>query len=239
MVKFENVRFEGQVNVAENAEFVGCEFAAQGADKNAKVFGVEVKNGAALTIKDSKFMNQGYSAVHMCSNGDVLLAGNHFDCVNVYNPIEGAVSEGSTKNIVVKDCEFEGACGNNYFNLYRMDKGSEVELSGNKFVGCSANSEIIRISNPLNVAAHIKASNEEYGFADPENVNEYTSYIMCQDYTAKSGNKQDFTKIAVDMENVKCQGERIVNKPAVGVVSFTYEDGKGIIEGNDPVINIK
>ena len=50
MVKFENVRFEGQVNVAENAEFVGCEFAAQGADKNAKVFGVEVKNGATLTI---------------------------------------------------------------------------------------------------------------------------------------------------------------------------------------------
>ena len=42
MVKFENVRFEGQVNVAENSEFVGCEFAVQGADKNAKVFGVEM-----------------------------------------------------------------------------------------------------------------------------------------------------------------------------------------------------
>lgn len=238
MVKFENVKFEAQVNVAEDAEFVGCEFAAQGADKKAKVFGVEVKDGASLTIKDSKFANMGYSAIHMCSNGNVLLERNMFECANVYNPIEGAVSEGATKDIVMRDCEFNGVCGNNYFNLYRMEEGAEVLLENNKFVG-SANSEIIRISNPLNVHAHISASNEEYTFIDPESESEYTSYIMCQDYTAKNGNPQDFTKVSIDMKNIKCNGERIVEKPVCGVVSFTYEDGKGIIDNNAPVINIK
>lgn len=241
MITIINSRFESQVSVASDTEFVNCEFAAKGTNAKDKVFGIEVTGDAKLSVKESKFNNTGYSAVHMCSTGDVVLEDNKFNCVNVYNPVEGAVGTGSTKNVSLKRNAFNGVCGNNYVNLYKMEEGSQIKLEGNEFNGISADAEVIRISNPNNAHVNFEIANDSYTIKD-ENPTDWTAYILCQDYTRKSGNPQDFTKVNVDVDSVLCNGKKLTQEgPCMGELYIVFDDEQGVLtgQGNDPVVIVK
>lgn len=241
MITIVNSKFESQVSVASDTEFINCEFAAKGINSKDKVFGIEVTGDAKLSVKESKFNNTGYSSVHMCSTGDIVLENNSFNCVNVYNPLEGAVGTGSTKNVSLKRNTFNGVCGNNYVSFYKMEENSQIALEGNKFNGISADADVIRISNPNNATVNFNIVNDSYTIKD-NNPTNWTAYILCQDYTSQNGNPQNFTTVNVDVDSVLCNGKKITQEgPCMGELYIVYDDAHGVItgQGNDPVVIVK
>lgn len=215
-------------------------FDVKGADKKAGVYGLELHGSENVLIENCIFENMGYSSILNESTGDVKVAGCEFICKDVYNPIEGS-QKVDNGNVEVADCKFIGAPGNNYINFYQFAPKSE-----HKIVGCSfepsVDNNIIRISNRTSAPASFLVQNCAYNFAEGEPT-DYTNFLLCQDYTSKSGVKQDFTHCEVVLDNVKCNGIALEDgvAPAVGGVFYVYEDGKGIISGleNDPVVVIK
>jgi hypothetical protein len=55
-------------------------------------------------------------------------------------------------------------------------------------------------------------------------ADEWTGFILCQDYTNRSGVKQDFSKYQVNIDNL--------TRPEEGSLIYVYEDGQGIIVTN-------
>lgn len=214
-------------------------FDAQGADKKAKVYGITLNGAEDVVIENCEFSNQGYASILNHCAGDVTVKNCVFNCDKVYNPIEGSQSV-SNGNVVVKECKFVGAPGNNYVNFYQFKDGSKHEISDCEFQPTCDNN-IVRISNRTNAAAKFVAKDCKYSFVSGE-PSDYTGFLLCQDYTNKSGVMQDFTKVAVEIDNVLCDGVKVsVDGAAKGCVYYVYEDGAGIITGlgNDPVVVVK
>lgn len=213
-------------------------FDAQGADKKAKVYGITLSGAEDVVIENCEFSNMGYASVLNHCAGDVTIKGCTFNCDNVYNPIEGSQSV-SNGNVVVKDCHFVGAPGNNYVNFYQVKDGSKHEISGCDFQP-TVDNNVVRISNRTSAAIDLLVKDCKYDFND-EAATDYTGFLLCQDYTNKSGVKQDFTKVSVELDNVLCDGVKVTADGAVkGCVYYVYEDGAGIITGtNDPVVIVK
>lgn len=213
-------------------------FDAQGADKKATVYGVTLAGAEDVTISGCTFKNQGYSGILNNCSGAVRVEDCVFECDNIYSPIEGsqAVDNG---DVVVTGCEFKGAPGNNYVNFYQFADGSRHTISNCKF-NPTVDNNVIRISNRKSAAARFEVKDCEYTFAEGAPT-EYTGFILCQDYTSKSGTKQDFTKVEIELDNVVCDGAKVTaDGAAKGSIFYVYEDGKGIITGeNDPVISFK
>lgn len=207
-------------------------FNAQGADKKAQVFGLTLNGAEDVLVKGCEFKNMGYSAVMNHCTGSVTVEDCKFDCKNIYNPIEGS-QKVDNGNLTVKNCEFEGAPGNNFVNFYQFADGSHHEVVGCTFTG-DTNNNIIRISNRTNATMDLLVKDCAYDYMNGT-ADEYTGFIMCQDYT----NGQDFTKVTVTVDNVKCNGEKIVDAPAVGALHYTYKNGVGIVEDNAPVVVVK
>lgn len=233
-----NSVFKDKVVVNSDEVFDNCEFVSGSVAKQKGVHALRVDGSANLEVKNCKFANKGYSAILMNSTGAVKVDNCDFDCVGMYNPIEGsqAVDNG---NVSVKECEFVGAPGNNYINFYQMADGSEHEISGCSFEPTCDNN-IVRISNRRSAAMKVNVRDCRYDFVSGEPT-DYTGFMLCQDYTNKSGVKQDFSKVEVELDNVLCNRVK-VNKDgaAMGCVFYVYEDGAGIITGeNDPVVSFK
>lgn len=214
-------------------------FDAQGANKKASVHGITLNGAEDIEIKGCTFKNMGYASILNHSTGNVKVDNCVFECANVYNPIEGSQSV-DNGNLTVKDCQFKGAPGNNYVNLYQFADGSKHEI-----IGCSfqptVDNNVVRISNRTSAKTNVLVKDCEYTFADGEPT-EYTNFLLCQDYTNKSGVKQDFTGVVVELQNVACNGSVIdANGPVEGGLFYVYEDGKGLITGqdNDPVVIVK
>lgn len=208
--------------------------------KKCSTHGVEVKGDEEVLIENCSFENRGYSAIHACGTGALTVKDCKFACDNLYNPIEGGQSGAGNSVVNIYSNEFVGKCGNNYVNFYRFQDGAKINLANNTFEGVDPEaSEILRISNMTSANVTYNVNGDAYQYIN-DKVGDYTAYIMCQDYTNKNGVKQDFTKVTVNMDGVKCNGEVITaDHIAQGKVTFTYEDGVGIIEDNDPVINFK
>lgn len=104
----------------------------------------------------------------------------------------------------------------------------------------SVDNNIIRISNKTNASMKLKVKNCKYDFL-PGDATQYTGFLLCQDYTNKSGVKQDFSKVSVELSDVYCNGVKVnADGAAVGSVFYVYEDGTGVITGqNDPVVVVK
>lgn len=242
MINIVNSIFDMPVTVSGNADvcFTGCEFAATGSNKkDTTSLGLKIIDQASANVKNSVFNSTGYSAIGVQTSGEVNIENNEFHCANNYNPIEGTVSTGSeVDKVTIKGNSFDGQCGNNYINFYKVKEGCSVLIEGNNFKEVSSDSEILRLSNPNNNHATFNVVNNNYNF-DNDEVTDYTAFLMCQDYTAKSGNPQDFSKFTVNFENLVCN-DKAVTKDfiAQGKLFFVYEDNKGIIEDNNPVINI-
>lgn len=209
-------------------------FDAQGADKKAKVYGITLNGAEDILIKDCEFKNQGYSSILNHCAGNVSVENCVFNCETVYNPIEGSQSV-SNGNVEVKGCEFKGAPGNNFINFYQFKDGSKHVISNCKFSGNTGNN-ICRVSNRTNAVTEISFENCDYVYV-AGTPDEYTGFLLCQDYTKG----QDFTKVKVSIDNVTCNGKRIVDEPAVGSLFYVYDNEQGIITGqdNDPVVTIK
>ena len=215
-------------------------FDAKGADKKAKVFGITLSGSEDVAIKDCTFKNVGYSAILNNSVGKVSVEDCKFECDGMYNPIEGSQSV-DNGNLIVKGCDFSGVPGNNFINFYQFADGSEHLIEKCHFTP-TVDNNTIRISNRTSAAMKLLVKDCSYDVAEGEPT-AYTNFLLCQDYTNKSGVKQDFTHVEVELDNVRCNGEKIMDaeKAAVGGVFYVYEDGKGLITGtdNDPIIIVK
>lgn len=213
-------------------------FDAQGASIKDKVFGIVLNGNEDVVIENCSFKNKGYSAIKNDCSGNVRVAGCEFACANIYNPIEGSQSV-DNGNVVVSDCAFNGAPGNNYINFYQVADGSVHEIVNCAFAP-TVDNNIIRLSNRKGASAQFNIKDCLYNFAEGK-ASDYTGFMLCQDYTNKSGVKQDFTKYSVNIENVLCDGEKLSEEGAAkGCIYYVYEDGVGIITGtNDPVVVIK
>ena len=215
-------------------------FDAKGADKKAKVYGITLNGSEDITISGCEFKNMGYSSILNDSTGNVVVEDCSFDCSNVYNPIEGS-QKVDNGNVSIRRCEFAGTPGNNYINFYQFKNGSEHLIENCSFApGIETNA--IRVSNKTSAGTRIVVKDCEYTYAEGEPT-EYTNFILCQDYTSNSGVKQDFTNVKFEIENVKCNGVVLEDgvAPAKGGIFYVYQDGAGIITGqdNDPKITIK
>lgn len=215
MITFENVKFD-----------------AQGANKKDSVFALTLSGKEDVEIKNCEFANMGYSAIKNDCAGSVRVADCVFNCENVYNPIEGSQSI-RTGNLNVEGCEFKGAPGNNYINVYNMAEGAVHTIKGCSFEP-TVDNNMLRISNRASANGVFNVADCEVAYVEGEPT-DYTAFLICQDYTNKSGVKQDFTGCVVSFDNVKVDGAPLT---ADGRVFYVYEDGKGIItgEGNDPVV---
>lgn len=213
-------------------------FDVQGASNKDKVFGITLSGAEDVVIKDCTFANQGYSAILNNCTGNVTVEDCVFECEKIYNPIEGSQSV-DNGNVVVKGCQFKGAPGNNYVNFYQMAANAKNEISNCAFAP-TVDNNIIRISNRTSAPVKFVVKDCEYNFAAGE-ATDYTGFVLCQDYTNKSGVKQDFTCVSMDIVNVMCDGVKMTKEGAAkGSIFYVYEDGKGIITGeNDPVINVR
>lgn len=142
-------------------------------------------------------------------------------------------------NVTVKNCEFKGKPGNNYINFYQVAADSEHLISGCTF-NPSVDNNIIRVSNRTSAPMTINVVDCKYDFMAGEPT-DYTGFLLCQDYTNKSGVKQNFANVTVKLENVLCNGEKVTASGAAeGKIFYVYEDGAGILaEGNDPVVVVK
>lgn len=217
---------------------INSKFDAQGADKKAKVYGITLNGAEDVMIENCEFSNMGYSSVLNHCAGNVEIKNCTFNCADVYNPIEGSQSV-DNGNVVVKDCHFVGAPGNNYINFYQFKNDSKHEISGCTFEPTTDNN-IIRVSNRTSAATSIAVKDCGYEFVSGD-VSDYTGFMLCQDYTNKSGVKQDFTHVVVELDNVTCDHVKITEDGAVkGSIYYVYEDGAGIITGsNDPIVIVK
>lgn len=214
--------------------FENVKFDVQGSNKKDSA-GVALKLSGSeeITVKNCEFANMGYSAIKNDAVANVNVIGCKFECVNIYNPIEGSQSV-RTGNLLVENCEFKGAPGNNYVNVYNCAEGAKHEIRNCSFEP-TVDNNMLRISNRESAKADFVVDGCEYTYAAGEPT-DYTAFLICQDYTAKSGKPQDFTGCTVSFNNVRCNGEVLTAESER--IFYVYEDGKGLItgEGNDPVI---
>ena len=215
-------------------------FNIEGNGKKDKVYGITLKGAEDVRVENCEFATTGYSAILNHLDGAKLEVVNcKFACEGNYNPIEGgqSVENGA---VLVKGCEFTGAPGNNYINFYNFKEGVKNVVSNCSFEP-TVDNNVIRISNNGSKKASFDFIDLSYNFTEDE-ANEYTSFLLCQDYTNKDGKKQDFSILDVTLENVKCNGT-VVSKDgaAKGSIFYVYDDVAGIItgEGNDPHVVVK
>lgn len=207
-------------------KFDGCTFSAAGANKSAKVFGLTLNGAEDVSINNCKFDGTGYSGLLNKCEGDVTIKGCAFECDNFRNPIEGgqAAPQG---NLIVEDCRFTGAPGNNFINFYNVKEDSVHNIKNCYFEGNMGENNIIRLSN-------VESTTATYNIDDCVQVyiageeNEYTGFIICQDYTNRTGKFQDFGNYTVNINNL--------DRPNKGKLFYVYEDGVGLVDNNDPAI---
>lgn len=208
-------------------KFVDCEFSAAGANKNAKVYGLTLEGAEDVLVDGCTFNGIGYSAILNKTAGDVTVKNTKFECDNIKNPIEGgqATAQG---NLTVEDCDFAGVPGNNFINFYNVAEGSIHTVKNCKFRGGMDNN-IVRLSNKGNATATFNLEDITYEYTAGEE-SEYTGFIICQDYTKRTGTLQDFGKYTINIDRL--------TRPEEGVLFYNYTDGEGIITENLPHVYV-
>lgn len=208
-------------------KFEGCTFSATGADKKDKVYGLSIDGTEDVIVKDCTFNGMGYAAILNKGTGSLTVEETTFECANIYNPIEGSqVSHNG--NVTVDHCDFNGAPGNNFINFYQVAEGSVHTIKNCKFSGAT-NNNIIRLSNKTNSSATFNIEDCSYKYISGK-VDEWTGFILCQDYTNRNGVKQDFDKYSINISNL--------TRPEEGSLVYVYEDGAGIIVTNYPHVTV-
>lgn len=208
-------------------KFEDCTFSAAGATKNDKVYGLTINGAEDVTIKNCVFDGIGYSAILNKSTGTLTVEHSEFHCDNIKNPIEGGQTS-DNGNVTISDCDFTGVPGNNFINFYQVANNSTHTIKNCKFAGGTANN-IIRLSNKTNATATFNVVDCSYKYVSGK-ADEWTGFILCQDYTNKSGVKQDFSTYHINIDNL--------DRPEEGSLVYVYEDGEGIIVTNYPAVQV-
>ena len=206
-------------------KFEGCTFSAMGTDKNAKVFGLTVNGAEDVFIKNCDFNGTGYSALLNKGTGSLTVEDCTFECENIKNPIEGGQTT-NNGNVTVENCTFNGVPGNNFINFYQVANDSVHTIKDCKFHGGTGNN-ILRISNKNNANAIFNIDNCAYEFVSGK-ANEWTGFILFQDYTNRTGSKQEFNRYVVNIT--------ALDRPEEGSLFYVYDDGEGVITTNDPYV---
>jgi hypothetical protein len=208
-------------------KFEDCTFSAAGANKKAKVFGLAVTGSEDVSIKNCTFDGTGYAAILNNGTGALTVEETEFHCDNIYNPIEGSQTI-DNGNVTVDSCIFTGVPGNNFISFYQVAEDSVHAIKNCKFAGAT-NNNIIRLSNKKSATATFNISDCSYEYVSGK-ADEWTGFMLCQDYTNKSGVKQDFSKYNVNINNL--------TRPEEGSLVYVYEDGVGIIVSNYPAVTL-
>ena len=208
-------------------KFEGCTFSAAGANKKTKVFGLTVAGSEDVSIKNCTFDGTGYAAILNNGTGVLTVEGTEFHCDNIYNPIEGSQTV-DNGNVTVDNCTFTGVPGNNFISFYQVAEGSVHAIKNCKFAGAT-NNNIIRLSNRNNATAIFNIDDCSYEYVSG-NINEYSGFMLCQDYTNIKGVLEDFSKYTVNINNL--------TRPEEGSLVYVYEDGVGIIVTNYPAVTV-
>ena len=209
-------------------KFQGCEFNAAGANKNAQVYGLSLNGVEDILIEDCIFSGKGYAGLLNKTAGDVTVKNCKFECDDFRNPIEGgqAAAQG---NLTVEDCKFFGVPGNNFISFYNVKANSVHNIKNCYFEGNMADNNVVRLSNVGNATATFNIENCRQHYLEGEE-GEYTGFIICQDYTKRTGKPQSFGIYTINIDNL--------DRPDKGQIVYVYEDGAGIIQSNYPVLNV-
>lgn len=208
-------------------KFEDCTFSAAGANKKDKVYGLTINGVEDVTINNCVFDGTGYSAILNKGTGALTVDHSKFHCDNIYNPIEGSQTT-DNGNVTVADCTFNGVPGNNFISFYQVAEGTTHTVKNCKFAGAT-NNNIVRLSNKTNAKATFNIVDCTYTYVSGK-ADEWTGFMLCQDYTNKNGVKQDFNNYRVNIDNLE--------RPEEGSLVYVYEDGEGIIVTNYPVVYV-
>ena len=182
----------------------------------------------SFTMRDSTILadtTQGgtHTAVSIPVSGKVVFTGNTIS--NSYNGVEfglgqtQALADGS----VISDNTFENV-GNNAISIYNVAENATILIEKNTFNNVS---DAVRLSNVTSATAKFVIKDNT-----ATKLND-GSFMFLQDYTAKNGNVQDFTKYTIEFNNVQVDGAKLTDNTD-NKAFYVWQDGSGVITGNQP-----
>lgn len=186
---------------------------------------VVVNNAKSVTFKNCKFVdgtaNQKKSYL-ILDKGSATTTEYHFDgCYfgnnsknetgSIYNLFElnTLMSDGSS----IKNCYFaKNCCTHNMINIYDVEEGATIEISGNIF---EYSGNAVRIGIKGNKTATINCDNNTYMETDMSNDGAWAGFMIIQPCGALT---KSFENITININNT-------VNKSGVDQIVYLYAGG--------------
>ena len=198
---------------------------------------LEVKASGNFTLKNCTFNGKTDVRTPVTLNvGSATVTGNTFNGTKTdgtptyYNAIEFAVNSGNKlSSATLSNNIFEAAIKNNYFSTYYYADNAVITAENNVIKLANRGSNAIRISNVTNSNVTFNLNNNSYEFSDASGSSEYEGFIILQDFTKKSGNTEDFSKVTINISNLTSPSD-------ASRLFYVWEDSVGLVSDNNPVI---
>ena len=198
---------------------------------------LEVNTSGRFTLKNCTFNGKAEVRTPVTLNvGSATVTGNTFNGTKTdgtpayYNAIEFAVNSGNKlSSATLSDNIFEAAIKNNYFSTYYYEDNAVITAENNVIKLANRGSNAIRISNVTNSNVTFNLNNNSYEFSDASGSSEYEGFIILQDFTKKSGNTEDFSKVTINISNLTSPSD-------ASRLFYVWEDSVGLVSDNNPVI---
>ena len=196
---------------------------------------LEVNTSGRFTLKNCTFNGKTEVRTPVTLNvGSATVTGNTFNGTKTdgtpayYNAIEFAVNSGNKlSSATLSDNIFEAAIKNNYFSTYYYEDNAVITAENNVIKLANRGSNAIRISNVTNSDVTFNLNNNSYTYVD--NTSEYEGFILLQDFTKKSGNAENFSKVTINISNLTSPSD-------ASRLFYVWEDSVGLVSDNNPVI---
>lgn len=196
---------------------------------------LEVNTSGRFTLKNCTFNGKTEVRTPVTLNvGSATVTGNTFNGTKTdgtpayYNAIEFAVNSGNKlSSATLSDNIFEAAIKNNYFSTYYYEDNAVITAEKNVIKLANRGSNAIRISNVTNSNVTFNLNNNSYTYVD--NTSEYEGFILLQDFTKKSGNAENFSKVTINISNLTSPSD-------ASRLFYVWEDSVGLVSDNNPVI---
>ena len=198
---------------------------------------LEVNTSGNFTLKNCTFNGKTDVRTPVTLNvGSATVTGNTFNGTKTdgtptyYNAIEFAVNSGNKlSSATLSNNIFEAAIKNNYFSTYYYADNAVITAENNVIKLANRGSNAIRISNVTNSNVTFNLNNNSYEFSDASGSSEYEGFIILQDFTKKSGNTEDFSKVTINISNLTSPSD-------ASRLFYVWEDSVGLVSDNNPVI---
>ena len=198
---------------------------------------LEVNTPGRFTLKNCTFNGKTEVRTPVTLNvGSATVTGITFNGTkedgtpSYYNAIEFAVSSGNKlSSATLSNNIFEAAIKNNYFSTYYYADNAVITAENNVIKLANRGSNAIRISNVTNSNVTFNLNNNSYEFSDASGSSEYEGFIILQDFTKKSGNTEDFSKVTINISNLTSPSD-------ASRLFYVWEDSVGLVSDNNPVI---